>query len=474
MIKDLGCNFVRLVHYPHDRQVIELADELGLLVSEEPGYWGMDFTTMPRSMIEVGYNILERTIRRDWNSPSVFAWLLGNECKLTVEYLREGKERCRRLDPLSRPISFANDMPMEQAKPIFEQAGLDFFDEHIYTFNPDDFTRAAHFYGASKPFIASEWGAMVFGQSRPIMEQTVDILIELATTKQMAGHSYWEWADMMEFSRTGWMLHDGVLGEGVVTQSREPREEVHMELGRLFEGRLEAREQESIRPTVIPLQRSVASFESKFTPVDLQSQVDGSDSRSSWAAFEASMAKHWAGTRMARHQWQKTGAQFLLWQAPDVKVAGIPFRTPLVGNHVRPLVLTPETPEITIPLRLECQRLHILGQVTFPEGFPIVGREGEQVATYRLRYADGKEQVIPVRNGFEVAQANLICGATRVNPVATAAPRALLFVKDAALEHYQVLLLPLPVRKGTIESLTCKLEGQNPPLAIFAITAEHA
>ena len=44
MIKDLGCNFVRLVHYPHDRHIVELADEIGLMLSEEPGYWQVGFT----------------------------------------------------------------------------------------------------------------------------------------------------------------------------------------------------------------------------------------------------------------------------------------------------------------------------------------------------------------------------------------------------------------------------------------------
>jgi beta-glucuronidase len=41
MIKAMGCNFVRLVHYPHDRRIVELADELGLLISEEQvsGTW---------------------------------------------------------------------------------------------------------------------------------------------------------------------------------------------------------------------------------------------------------------------------------------------------------------------------------------------------------------------------------------------------------------------------------------------------
>ena len=111
MIKMLGANFVRQVHYPHDRRMVELADELGLLISEEPGYLGLDFRTMPRSEIERAYRILEATIRRDWNSPSVIAWLLANECTLTTEYLKEGKERCNRLDPIRRLVSAANSMP---------------------------------------------------------------------------------------------------------------------------------------------------------------------------------------------------------------------------------------------------------------------------------------------------------------------------------------------------------------------------
>ena len=40
MIKALGCNFVRLVHYPHDRRVVELADELGLASERGTGLSG--------------------------------------------------------------------------------------------------------------------------------------------------------------------------------------------------------------------------------------------------------------------------------------------------------------------------------------------------------------------------------------------------------------------------------------------------
>src|SRR5262249_33533028 len=38
--KELGCNFVRLAHYPHNQHMVRVAEELGLLVwSEVPVYW---------------------------------------------------------------------------------------------------------------------------------------------------------------------------------------------------------------------------------------------------------------------------------------------------------------------------------------------------------------------------------------------------------------------------------------------------
>ena len=82
MIKSIGCNFIRLVHYPHDRHIIELADQIGLLVSEEPVFWQVNFATAPRPPIEMGFRISGRTIRRDWNSPAVMFWFLSNECTI--------------------------------------------------------------------------------------------------------------------------------------------------------------------------------------------------------------------------------------------------------------------------------------------------------------------------------------------------------------------------------------------------------
>jgi len=136
--------------------------------------------------------------------------------------------------------------------------------------------------------------------------------------------------------------------------------------------------------------------------------------------------------------------------------------------------VTPAVPEVDIPICTAGSRIHILGQVTLPAGYPVVGRHGETVAFYTLRYASGKSREIPLRNGYELAQSNLIAVATRIDPQTTEAQRALVFTKDVVREQYQVLLYSLSIEGGELASLRCELRSQQSALAIFALTVEPA
>ena len=475
MIKSLGSNFVRLVHYPHDRRIIELADELGLLVSEEPGYWQMDFQTMERSRIELGYNIMEAVIRRDWNSPSVMVWFLCNECNLTLDYLSEGKRRCNRLDPIQRLVSAANDRDAYKVKSLFVGADLDFFDQHEYDFTLNEMDEEARYDGPSKPLTFSEWGGKQIGQDEPIMGQTVDRLIDLVESGALSGHAFWSWQDLRQYSRIDGEVRDGILESGVVTEAREPRPGVWAELARLFAGHPHPRREEtpeSSRLTALPLRRIPFGSGNTFRTVDLQRLVDSDSGRQSWQALEVSLEKYWAGTSW-NDQWRRTGSQFGLWQTPETKIAGVSFLAPTVNGRIRAVVLTAEVPEAVIPIHQVCAQLHILGQVTFPVGYPLLGRPGETVAVYRLQYASGKMQTLPVRNGIEVAQANCIDAATRIDPIATAAQPALKYVKDSVREQYQILLWSIPTLSEELVSMRCQLNAAQPSLAIFAITGDQ-
>lgn len=76
--KELGCNFMRLAHYPHHENMARLADEMGLLLWEEvPVYWDIAFDNP--ATYEDAENQLMELIKRDKNRASVIIWSVGNE-----------------------------------------------------------------------------------------------------------------------------------------------------------------------------------------------------------------------------------------------------------------------------------------------------------------------------------------------------------------------------------------------------------
>jgi glycosyl hydrolase family 2 len=475
MIKALGCNFVRLVHYPHDRRIIELADQLGLLVSEEPGVWQVDFSKVDSSFGNLALRVLETTIRRDWNSPAVMAWLLGNESEFTASYLISGKQLCNKLDPIFRPVSVAHiNGSVEHAKELFDQTALDFYDWHAYEFSEDKFDKLPQEFGPAKPLTFTEWGWEEGGHGDWFYERNFDGLLEQTETGNVAGHVFWSWNDMRQYTREDWATQNGVLLSGAVTEDREIRQPIYSRLAGLFAGRREIPEYAAPRaPRVLPLRNVPFSPGSSHSVVDLQSLAETAAARQGWYALESRMKAFWSTVDMAENQWARTGGHLRLWQTPVVEIAGVVFRSPVIDGSVRPLLLSPEVAEIVIPIDQPCSKLHILGQVTWPSGYPLQGHREETVAVYSLVGADGRSQDLPVRNGFEVARANRIHAATRVDPIAVQAQPALEFSKDVVREQYQFLLWSVALRPRRIRSLKCKLNGGQYCLAILAITTEQ-
>ncbi|MCR4595446.1 MAG: glycoside hydrolase family 2 [Lachnospiraceae bacterium] len=84
--KELGCNFMRLAHYPHHEETAKLADEMGILLWEEiPVYWAIRFDR--QKTYEDAKNQLTELITRDHNRASVIIWSVGNENADTDERL---------------------------------------------------------------------------------------------------------------------------------------------------------------------------------------------------------------------------------------------------------------------------------------------------------------------------------------------------------------------------------------------------
>ena len=76
--KELGANFVRLAHYPHNEFMIREADRMGILVwSEIPVYWTIEWENP--ATLENARNQLGEMITRDKNRAAVVIWSVANE-----------------------------------------------------------------------------------------------------------------------------------------------------------------------------------------------------------------------------------------------------------------------------------------------------------------------------------------------------------------------------------------------------------
>lgn len=99
--KDLGCNFVRLAHYPHNEYMVKLAEKMGIMVWDEiPVYQNIEFSTP--GVTDKMSLMLKEMIKRDRNRCGVVIWSIANETYTTTpgrdKALIDLSKECRQLD----------------------------------------------------------------------------------------------------------------------------------------------------------------------------------------------------------------------------------------------------------------------------------------------------------------------------------------------------------------------------------------
>jgi beta-glucuronidase len=106
--KELGCNFVRLAHYPHDESMLRAADRMGLMVwSENPVYWALQFDN-PKVLAKAEQQ-LDEEIAALRNHAAIILWSMANETPnndARTRFIETLADRARSLDS-SRLITAA-------------------------------------------------------------------------------------------------------------------------------------------------------------------------------------------------------------------------------------------------------------------------------------------------------------------------------------------------------------------------------
>ncbi len=165
--KEMGCNFVRLAHYPHNEQMIRQAERLGLLVwSEIPCYWTIQWTN-PDTYKNAEAQLTDM-ITRDKNRANVIIWSIANETPHGAErlkFLTSLSEKARLLDP-TRLIGAA--MEKNEIKPglltaqdeLGKVLDLISFNTYIgwYDGMPEKCDRVNWTFNIQKPVFISEFG----------------------------------------------------------------------------------------------------------------------------------------------------------------------------------------------------------------------------------------------------------------------------------------------------------------------------
>ena len=109
--KELGCNFVRLAHYPHNEYMVREAERMGIMVwSEIPCYWTIDWKNA--KTFENAKQQLTDMIHRDHNRANVIIWSIANETPHSAErdaFLSRLAKHARSLDN-TRLISMAMEV----------------------------------------------------------------------------------------------------------------------------------------------------------------------------------------------------------------------------------------------------------------------------------------------------------------------------------------------------------------------------
>jgi beta-galactosidase len=194
MIREMGANFWRTSHYPHDPATLEASDRLGLMVWEE-----LPINKEIGDPEEYTANVLqmaEEMIQRDRNHPSVILWGIAGEINAPLSVSKRVvaavAKKYRQLDP-TRPVVMHAPRG-DEIEALVDVVGLDVSPE----------TDEKHRKNPARSYMVGEYAAATMGRGvygmGPESEDLAcvkheEYLRELGRRPWMAGGAIWHQFD---------------------------------------------------------------------------------------------------------------------------------------------------------------------------------------------------------------------------------------------------------------------------------------
>ncbi|MCR1024794.1 beta galactosidase jelly roll domain-containing protein [Cellulophaga baltica] len=242
--QELGCNYVRLAHYPHNEHMLRLADKMGILVWEEnPVYWTISWDN--ESTYDNAKNQLSEVIQRDKNRASVIIWSMANETPTTDArntFLTRLAKYTKEQDP-TRLISAALEQSNYEGNPLVrtihdpfaEVVDILSFNQYIgwYDGTIEKCQTISWNIQYNKPVLISEFGAGAkFGLHGPkeerwneeyqeyLYEETLKMIDKI---DQLSGFSPWILVDFRSPRRLLPEIQDEYNRKGLISEKGEKK-----------------------------------------------------------------------------------------------------------------------------------------------------------------------------------------------------------------------------------------------------------
>ena len=252
LLKDLGCNFVRLAHYQQDDAILDECDRLGMIVWEE-----IPIVNMVPDANGFGDNCeknLVELIRQHYNHPSIMLWGFMNEVLLRAPLgdAKEWKAAQKRILDLAHrlenklkeeDVNRASVMAFHESD-LYNSLGLDITDVQGWNLYQgwyggdlngfDRFLDTQHSQYPDRSLIISEWGA---GSDRRLHSKSpvpFDFSIEyqqkyiehylpyIERNDFISGGAYWNFIDFNVAERQESMPR--VNNKGLFYNDRKPKD----------------------------------------------------------------------------------------------------------------------------------------------------------------------------------------------------------------------------------------------------------
>ena len=176
-VKKLGCNYIRLTHFPASEIMIRMAEEMGIMLWEETPNWQNIQFENPKTKA-LGEQMIREMIARDKNRCAIILWSVANETKPSParnEVLAGYIQLCRSLDNTRLITAAFNNTDYDAATntvkfsdPLMKLVDVVSINKYFGWYTPWPAAPKSIKWEVclDKPFIYSEFGAeALYGQS---------------------------------------------------------------------------------------------------------------------------------------------------------------------------------------------------------------------------------------------------------------------------------------------------------------------